>query len=103
MMNYNIYFGTIGKTLGVKYRFTKKCNTEAEANKAAEMGITKLFYKNEGKYGIPTYETIEKESEITGKSIETLYDDHIKDLCRWYIIPTNLDTVPSKKIKFECN
>ena len=35
-MTYNIYYGTIGKTLGVKYRFTKNCKDEKIAKKIAK-------------------------------------------------------------------
>ena len=100
MIQYNIYFGTIGKTLKCKYRFTKWCKDEQEANKIAENSATSLYYKNEGKYGIPTYGNIQKESEITGVSIEDLYKEHINDMCRWYVIPTTTDSIPNRKIKF---
>lgn len=99
-MMYNIYYGTIGKTLGVKYRFTRNCNKgEQEAMKIAKNAVASLFYKNEGKYGIPSYSEIEKESKLTGISIETLYNEHIEDMCRWYVIPTELDTISEKNIK----
>lgn len=99
MIQFNIYFGTIGKTLGCKYRFTKWCKNEQEARKTAENGASSLYYKNEGKYGIPSYDDIVNESDITGLDIEILYKDHIRDLMRWYIIPTELDTVSNKKLK----
>jgi len=100
-MMYNIYYGTIGKTLGVKYRFTRNCNKgEQEAMKIAKNDVASLFYKNEGKYGIPSYSEIEKESKLTGISIETLYNEHIEDMCRWYVIPTELDTISEKNIKW---
>ena len=100
MTQYNIYFGTIGKTLGCKYRFTKWCKNEQDANRIAESSAQSFYYKNEGKYGIPTYNDIAKESKITGLDVETLYKDHIKDMMRWYIIPTELDTVSTDKLKF---
>lgn len=100
MTQYNIYFGTIGKTLGCKYRFTKLCRNEQDANRIAETSAQSFYYKNEGKYGIPTYNDIDKESKITGLDVETLYKDHIKDMMRWYIIPTELDTVSTNKLKF---
>lgn len=100
MTQYNIYFGTIGKTLGCKYRFTKNCRNEQEALKLAENSAQSLYYRNEGKFGIPTYNQISKESEITGIDIETLYMDHIKDMTRYFVIPTELDTIPMKKLKF---
>ena len=100
MTQYNIYFGTIGKTLGCKYRFTKTCKSDQEANKLAETSAQSFYYKNEGKYGIPSYKEIEKESEITGIDIEKLYLEHIKDMTRYYAIPTELDTIPTKKLKF---
>lgn len=100
MTNYNIYFGTVGKTLGCKYRFTKKFENAIEAKKFAENSARSLYYKYEGKYGIPTYSKIIKESEITGIDIEKLYLDHFKDMCRWYAIPTKLDTISNNKLKF---
>ncbi len=100
MTQYNIYFGTIGKTLGCKYRFTKWCKTEQDAKKLAENSACSFYYKNEGKFGIPKYNQIEEESKITGLDIETLYKEHIKDMCRWYAIPTSLDSISEKKLKF---
>ena len=99
MTLYNIYYGTIGKTLGVKYQFTKNCKNEQDAINIAKSSAASLFYKNEGKYGIPSFNTISSESDITGVSIEKLYNEHINDMCRWYVIPTELDTVPEKKLK----
>lgn len=99
-MTYNIYYGTIGKKLGVQYRFTKSCLNDEEANKLAYNSVSSFFYKNEGKYGVPTYDQISKESEITGVDIETLYKEHIDDFCRWYAIPTSEDTIPSKNLKY---
>ena len=98
--SYNIYYGTIGKTLGVKYRFTKKFKKEEDALKAAKEGAASLYYKNEGKYGISSFDIISNESDITGVSLEKLYDEHINDMCRWYAIPTELDTIPEKKLKY---
>lgn len=100
MIQYNIYFGTIGKTLGCKYRFTKWCKNEQDAKNLAETSAQSFYYKNEGKYGIPSYNDIDEESKITGVDIETLYNDHIKDMMRYYAIPTEVDSIPSKKLKF---
>ena len=100
MTQYNIYFGTIGNKLGCKYQFTKWCKTEQEALKTAENGAQSLYYKNEGKFGIPNYNQIERESKITGIDIEKLYQEHMNDMTRFYVIPTELDTIPSKKLKF---
>ena len=100
MIQYNIYFGTIGKTLGCKYRFTKWCKNEQEAIKIAENSASSFYLKNEGKFGLPDYTQISKESEITGLDIEELYQDHIKDMTRFYAIPTELDSIPNKKLKF---
>ena len=52
MIQFNIYFGTIGKTLGVRYRYTKWCKNEQDAGKVAENAATSFYYKNEGKYGM---------------------------------------------------
>lgn len=100
MIQYNIYYGTIGKKLGVQYRFTKSCKSEQEANNFAYYAATSFFYKNEGKYGVPTYDQISKESEITGIDIEKLYKEHIYDFIRWYVIPTELDTISNKNLKY---
>ena len=95
---YNIYYGTIGRILGVKYRFTRNCNREEEALKIAKNAAISFYYKNEGKFGLPSFNNIEKESQITGISIEDLYNEHIEDLCRWYVIPSELDTISSNKL-----
>ena len=98
MMNYNIYFGTIGTKLGCKYRFTKKCRDEKEALKIAENGATSLYYKFEGKHGIPSYNIIAEEAMLTGIDIEKLYNEHIKDMTRFYVIPTELDTISNSDL-----
>ena len=100
MIQYNIYFGTIGETLGCKYRFTKWCRTDSDAIQVAKNAAASLYYKNEGKYGIPTYNQICEESKLTEVSVEKLYDEHINDMCRWYAIPSDLDSIPNKKIKY---
>lgn len=98
MTNYNIYFGTINKNIPVKYRYTKKFKDEDSALKEAFKGAESLYYKNENRQGFSSYDTIEKESEITGVSIEDLYKDHINDMCRWYAIPTDVDVISTKKL-----
>lgn len=100
MIQFNIYFGTIGKTLGIRYRYTKWCKNEQDAGKVAENAATSFYYKNEGKYGIPSYNDIAKEAEITGIDIEKLYKEHIQDMMRYFVVPTEIDTVPTKKLKF---
>lgn len=99
-MNYNIYYGTIGKTLGIRYRFTKNFKNDKEANKFAKNAVTSFYYKNEGKFGLPSYNDILKESKITGVDIEKLYNEHIEDMCRYYAVPTELDTMPNKKLRW---
>ena len=99
MTQYNIYFGTIGKTLGCKYRFTKWCKNEQEAKSIAESSAKSMFCKYEGKYGIPSYNQINEESKITGLDIETLYSDHINDMMRYYAIPTSDDSISTKRLK----
>jgi hypothetical protein len=96
MMQYNFYFGTIGTC---KYRYTKWCKSEQDATRILNNEVSSFYYKNEGKFGISTYDTIVKESEITGVDIEQLYKDHIYDMMRGYIIPTEIDTIPNKKLK----
>jgi len=100
MTAYNIYYGTIGKTLGVRYRFTKEFKNENIAKSFAKNAAFKFFNKNEGKYGVPTFNDISKESEITGLSIEKLYDDHMQDMMRWYVIPTEYDTISNENLKW---
>lgn len=98
-MEYNIYYGTIGKTLGVKYRYTKNFKNEQEAIKTAKNDAISLYYKNEGKFGIPTFSQIAKEADLTGIPIESLYNAHIEDMTRYFIVPTELDTISSKNIR----
>lgn len=100
MTRFNIYFGTVGKKLSCKYQFTKVCKNEQEALKLAENSAQSLYYKYEGRYGLPSYNQIIKESEITGVDIEILYQDHIKDMTRFYVIPTELDSIPYRKLKY---
>lgn len=98
---YNIYFGTIGNTLGVKYRYTKRFRDSNLANKEAKEAASSFYYKHEGKYGLPSYKQISEESKITGIDIIKLYEEHINDMCRWYVIPCEEDTVPSRKIRWQ--
>ena len=77
MTQYNIYYGTIGKTLGVRYRFSKSCRNDQEANAIAKRAAVSFYYKNEGKYGLPDFDQISKESDLTGVSPEKLYNEHI--------------------------
>lgn len=100
MIQYNIYFGTIGKTLGVRYRFTKYCKDEQDALSIAKNGASSLYFKYEGKYGLPSYNKILKDSELTGVDIETLYKDYIDYYTRYWAIPTEVDTIPNRKIKW---
>lgn len=100
MRLYNIYFGTIGKKLGCKYRFSAYCKSEESAKELTKKSAESFYYKNEGKFGIPTYNQIAKESDITGLNIEVLYKDHIDDMMRFYVIPYDLDTISSKDIKY---
>lgn len=98
--SYNIYFGTIGKTLGIKYRFTKNFRSEEQAKQYAKNAVISFYYKNEGKFGLPSYIQIAKESELIGVPIEKLYEEHIEDMTRYYAIPTDLDTIPIRKLKY---
>ena len=100
LIKYNIYYGTIGKTLGCKYRYTIASKNEQEAEKIAKNYAESFYYKNEGKYGIPSYNQIAEEAKITGLDIEDLYKSHIEDMMRYYVIPTNMDTIPNTKLKF---
>ena len=100
MKQYNIYFGTIGSTLGVCYRYTTTCKSDEDANKHSKNAAASFYYKNEGKHGIPSYSQIATESKITGLSIEKLSFEHIDDIMRWHAIPTDLDTISIKKLKF---
>ncbi len=100
MTQYNIYYGTIGKVLGEKYRFSRNCKNEQEALKLAKNAASSFYYKNEGKYGLPSFVDINKESELTGISVEKLYEEHIDDMCRWHVIPTEEDTIPANKLRW---
>ena len=98
MTLYNIYYGTIGRKLEEKYRITKKFKNDETALAFARECATSFYYKNEGKYGIPSFKIISKESEITGVSLEELYKEHIEDFMRYHAIPTELDTVSSSDL-----
>ena len=100
MTSYNIYYGTIGKALGVRYRFTKNFRDENSAKSFVKNLATSFYYKNEGKFGLSSFIDIEKESNITGISIEKLYEEHIEDMMRYWVIPTDLDTIPTGKLKW---
>ena len=64
MIQYNIYYGTIGK--GAKYRFTKMLKSDKDANNFAEKCASSFYYKNEGRYGIPSFKQIMSEVQLTG-------------------------------------
>lgn len=98
---YNIYFGTIGKTLGVKYRYTKNFKNEEQALNHAKNAVKSFYYKNEGKFGLPSYIQILKESEITEVPIERLYEEHIEDMTRYWVIPSEWDSIPNRKLKWQ--
>ena len=65
---YNIYYGTIGKTLGVKYRSTKNFKNEKEALKFTKKLVDSFYFVNEGKFGLPSFKEISKESKITANN-----------------------------------
>jgi len=98
--SFNIYYGTIGKKLGIKYRITKNFWQNQDAIDFAKKSAESFYYKNEGKYGIPTFNQILKESELTGLDVEVLYQDHINDMTRYYAIPTELDSIPYDKLQW---
>lgn len=95
--DFNIYYGTVAN---VKYQYTKKFKSYEDAVNVAKNNATSYYYKYEGKHGLPSFSIISKESEITGLSIESLYEDHINDMMRWYAIPTEEDTIPRKSLKW---
>ena len=94
---YNIYYGT---RCNCKYRFTKNFRNEQDALNFSENLANSYYYKNEGKQGIPKFNQLMHESQLTGIDIEQLYKDHIYDSMRWYVIPTEVDTISSKNIKY---
>ena len=98
-MRYNLYYGTADGPLKVQYRITRNLNNDAQAKQEALAGATSLYYKNEGKFGLPGYAEISKESEITGISIIKLYEEHVKDLMTFFAVPTDVDTVSKSDIK----
>lgn len=100
LKNYNIYYGTVGKKLGVKYRYTKSFKSQEEAEAYAYKEAESFYYKNEGTYGLPSFSDIKKEADYLDMPIEDLYKDHIKDMMRWYTIPSDMDTIPNKKLKW---
>lgn len=98
---YNIYFGTIGKTLGVKYQFTKSFKNLDQANEHAKECAVNFYYKHEGKCGLPSWKDIVEESKITELPIEVLYEDHINDMMRYFVIPTEVDSIPQRKLNWK--
>lgn len=96
-MTFNIYFGTIGT--GAQYKYTKNFKSEKEALNFAKEEASKYYYMHEGSHGLPDFNLISSEAKITGLSISTLYDDHINDMMRWYVIPTELDSIPENRLK----
>lgn len=97
---YNLYYGTVDGPLKVTYRVTRNYNDDNAAKAGAFEEATNLYYKNEGKFNLPGYPQIQKESNITGINILKLYDEHIRDLMIWYAVPTVLDTISNKNLKF---
>ena len=98
-MRYNLYYGTADGPLKVQYRITKNVNNQNTAMQEALAGATSLYYKNEGKFGLPGYKDIFKESEITGINIIKLYEEHVKDLMTYFVVPTDVDSVSEKDLK----
>lgn len=97
---YNLYYGTIDGPLAIEYRGTRSFSDDKSATAESFKEATNLYYKNEGKFGLPGYPQINEESKLTGINVLKLYDEHIKDLMRWFAVPTELDTVNNKDIKF---
>lgn len=97
---FNLYYGTVGGPLEIKYRGTRMFNDEKSAIASAFEEATNLYYKNEGKHGLPGYKVIQEESDITGINILKLYEEHVKDLMRWYAVPTVLDMIGNKHLIF---
>ena len=96
MIQFNIYFGTIGT--GAQYQYTMYFENEEEAKKEAYKKAATYYYRNAGDFHIPGKAEIEKEVKITGLDISTLFQEHIKDIMRWYAIPTKLDSISSKDL-----
>lgn len=97
---YNLYYGTVSGPLEITYRITRSFSDDESAKNAAFEEATNLYYKNEGKYNLPSYVKIKEESDLTGVNILKLYKDHINDLMRWFAVPTVLDTVSNKELKY---
>ena len=97
---YNLYYGTVDGPLKIEYRITRSFNDDQSATNAAFEEATNMYYKNEGKHNLPSYNQVKQESDITGINILKLYQEHVKDLMRWFAVPTVLDTVSNKKLKF---
>ena len=98
MISFNLYFGLADGPLKVKYQYTKKYKTEEDANKDLFKIAQNFYYKYEGSHHIPSYVDINKESEITGKSLESLYAEHTKDLVRFFCVPTEVDTISTRNL-----
>lgn len=98
-MQFNIYFGLINENKPVEYKYTENYKSEKEALEDAKTQAIALFSTEAGKFGLPSFLDIQKESKDLNIPVKVLWEDHIWDMTRYYAIPTELDTIPSKKLK----
>jgi len=98
MTQFNIYFGSIANT---KYQYTKSFKNEIDANKNAEQSMFNFYFKKEGTKGFPSYNTIYKEAQKLNVEVGNLYSQYVNSMCRYYVIPTELDTISKKDLMFD--
>lgn len=100
MTEYNIYFGLADGELKCKYQYTKEFKNEIEALKDTKRNLLAFYYKYEGTHHIPSFVTISEEAEFLHKDVEKLINEHVNDLIRYFIVPTEVDTISSNDIVY---
>ena len=100
MTEYNIYFGLADGELKCKYQYTKEFKNETEALKDTRRNLLAFYYKYEGTHHIPSFIKISEEAEYLHKDVEKLINEHINDLIRYFIVPTEVDTISSNDIVY---
>lgn len=100
MTEFNVYFGLADGELKCKYQYTKEFKNETEAIKDTKRNLLAFYYKYEGTHHIPSFIQISEEAEYLNRDVEKLITEHIHDLFRYFIIPTEVDIVSSKDLKY---
>ena len=100
MTDYNIYFGLADGELKCKYQYTKEFKNEQEAIKDTKRNLLLYYYEHEGTHHIPSFSQISEEAEYLDKDVEKLISEHINDLFRYFVIPTEVDTISTGNLNY---